>query len=128
LSGIGLAAHLPAASTLCGRCESVCPVGVPIPRLLRYWRQQSLVSRAAIHKRALGWWQAVAARPWLYRVVLSLTAKLLYLCSVPGSVPGRRWLRRLPAPFDGWTRFRDFPAPEGRTFQARWRQQRMMSK
>ena len=31
-----------------------------------------------------------------------------------------RWL-----PFaSGWTRFRDFPVPHGRTFQAQWRQRR----
>ncbi len=128
LAGIAAAAHLPAASTLCGRCETVCPVGIPILRLLRYWREQWQLQAAATDKRALAWWRALATRPWLYRMALSLAAKLLYLASIPGARPGRRWLRRLPPPLDGWTRFRDLAAPEGRTFQARWRQRRMMGK
>ena len=36
--GIESAQHLPNASTFCGRCEEVCPVRIPLPKLLRYWR------------------------------------------------------------------------------------------
>lgn len=31
---------LPNASTLCGRCEEVCPMGIPIPEMLRQLRNQ----------------------------------------------------------------------------------------
>ncbi|HEU0155332.1 MAG TPA: lactate utilization protein B, partial [Stellaceae bacterium] len=34
LIGVAEAGHLPNASTLCGRCESVCPVKIPLPRML----------------------------------------------------------------------------------------------
>ncbi len=32
--------HLPNASTFCGRCESVCPVRIPLPKLMRHWRER----------------------------------------------------------------------------------------
>ena len=40
LVGIGEAGHLPNASTFCGRCESVCPVKIPLPRMMRHWRER----------------------------------------------------------------------------------------
>src|SRR5580658_2684662 len=39
LIGIAEAGHLPNASTFCGRCESVCPVKIPLPKLMRHWRE-----------------------------------------------------------------------------------------
>ncbi len=39
--GIAEAAHLPNASTFCGRCESVCPVKIPLPNLMRHWRERA---------------------------------------------------------------------------------------
>src|SRR5579883_2335818 len=38
--GIAEAGHLPNASTLCGRCESVCPMRIPLPKMLRHWREK----------------------------------------------------------------------------------------
>ena len=40
LAGLDAATHLPNASTFCGRCEQVCPVRIPLPRMLRSWRQR----------------------------------------------------------------------------------------
>src|SRR6185437_12653327 len=40
LVGVGEAGHLPNASTFCGRCESVCPVKIPLPRMMRQWRER----------------------------------------------------------------------------------------
>ena len=41
LVGLPAARHLPSASSLCGRCEAVCPVRIPIPRMLRRLRERS---------------------------------------------------------------------------------------
>jgi L-lactate dehydrogenase complex protein LldF len=121
--GVTSAAHLPAASTFCGRCESVCPVAIPIPKLLRFWREQSFAAGLSGERRALGLWRLAADRPWLYRLALAIAARLLRAFSVPG-VGDERWLRRLPWPLEGWSCVRDLPAPEGETFQARWRRER----
>src|SRR5436309_9615348 len=40
LIGIEEAGHLPNASTFCGRCESVCPMRIPLPKMMRHWREQ----------------------------------------------------------------------------------------
>ena len=40
LIGVDQAGHLPNASTFCGKCESVCPVKIPLPKLMRHWRER----------------------------------------------------------------------------------------
>ena len=40
LIGVDQAGHLPNASTFCGKCESVCPVRIPLPNLMRHWRER----------------------------------------------------------------------------------------
>ena len=40
LIGVEEAGNLPNASTFCGRCESVCPVRIPLPSLMRHWRER----------------------------------------------------------------------------------------
>jgi L-lactate dehydrogenase complex protein LldF len=118
LIGIESAKHLPNASTFCGRCEEVCPVRIPLPKLMRHWREREFerhLSPAAV-RWGLGFWAFFARRGWLYRPATRLAVGLLALF---GANRGRfRWL-----PFaGGWTRHRDFPVPERHTFQARWKQ------
>ncbi len=118
LLGLERAADLPNASTLCGRCEAVCPVRIPIPRMLRHWREREFERHLAPRgsRLALRLWAFCARRPALYRFLAALAAGVL------GSL-GRRRGRFRWLPFArGWTGARDFPAPEGRTFQSLWRE------
>lgn len=118
LVGLAEAHHLPNASTLCGRCESVCPMRIPLPDLLRRWRQREHAAKLSpvTSRFALWLWARAVERPLLYRVLFGLVVSLL---AAAGGRRGRfRWL-----PFaGGWTRSRDMPAPQGRTFQLQWRQ------
>ncbi|MGH6949206.1 MAG: lactate utilization protein B, partial [Kiloniellales bacterium] len=41
LAGIDEAGHLPNASTFCGRCEAVCPMRIPLPAMMRHWRERA---------------------------------------------------------------------------------------
>src|SRR5712671_1196573 len=117
LIGIDKAGHLPNASTFCGRCEEVCPVRIPLPRMMRAWREREFerhLSPATV-RAGLGLWAFFARRPRLYGIATALAARLLALF---GRRHGRfRWLPLA----SGWTRHRDFPAPEGATFQAQWK-------
>ena len=118
--GIEQAAHLPNASTFCGRCEAVCPMRIPLPKMMRHWREREferhLTPRAA--RWGLGLWAYFARRPRLYRAATALAALALR------AMAGRRGrFRRLPLAA-GWTDHRDFPAPEGRTFQQIWADRR----
>jgi L-lactate dehydrogenase complex protein LldF len=113
--GIDAARDLPGASTFCGKCEEVCPVRIPITRLLRGWRVKALASGPGRWERAmLGVWSFFARRPRLYHGAARLGMGAL---AIPGRARGAfRWL-----PFaGGWTAGRDFPAPQGRTFQRLW--------
>ncbi len=40
LIGVDKGGHLPNASTFCGRCESVCPMKIPLPKMMRHWRER----------------------------------------------------------------------------------------
>jgi L-lactate dehydrogenase complex protein LldF len=117
LIGVDKAGHLPNASTFCGRCEEVCPVRIPLPRMMRSWREREFerhLSPATV-RAGLGVWAFFACRPLLYGLATALAARLLALV---GRRHGRfRWLPLA----SGWTRHRDFPAPEGATFQAQWK-------
>jgi L-lactate dehydrogenase complex protein LldF len=114
--GLKTAGDLPNASTLCGRCEEVCPMSIPLPRLLRQHRirqfEQGLVApRASL---PLKLWAQLARRPGLYRLAMRIGMRTLGLL---GRRRGR--FRSLPLA-GGWTRSRDLPAPQGPTFIARW--------
>lgn len=115
LLGIETTRDLPSASTFCGKCEEVCPVKIPITKLLRAWRGKSLAASTSRKERLMiRAWGFFAQRPRLYhlatRVGMPLLARL-------GRARGAfHWL-----PFSkGWTQGRDFPAPQGATFQAQW--------
>ncbi len=40
LQGIEHARDLPNASSFCGRCEEVCPMSIPLPKMMRAWRER----------------------------------------------------------------------------------------
>jgi L-lactate dehydrogenase complex protein LldF len=123
LIGIDRAGHLPNASTFCGRCEDVCPVRIPLPRMMRSWREREFerhLSPATV-RSGLALWSAFAKNPRLYMIATALAMRLLGLA---GRMRGRfSWLPLAT----GWTKYRDFPAPQGRTFQSQWRRQRPSS-
>ena len=117
LLGVKAARHLPNASSLCGRCEEVCPMRIPLPQIFRYWREREHEERLNSRRTrwALALWGWFAARPRLYRLGTGLAMRLLALLG------GRsRRLRSLPLA-RGWTKYRDFPAPAGTTFLNSWK-------
>jgi len=116
LIGVHSAGHLPNASTFCGRCEEVCPMKIPLPGLMRHWREEEYSAGDAplLYRLGLKAWGTVAKRPAIYHALVRI------LMPVLGAF-GRRAgvLRHLPLA-RGWTRHRDLPTPQGRTFQALW--------
>jgi L-lactate dehydrogenase complex protein LldF len=120
LIGIEHSAPLPEASSLCGRCESVCPVRIPIPKMLRAWREEAFERR--LHGNRARWalklWAMLATRPALYRIATGIGMRALALL---GGRRGR--FASLPLA-EAWTEHRDLPAPQGRTFMAMYRGKR----
>jgi len=111
---------LPEASTLCGRCEEVCPMSIPLPRLLREHRRQAFARRLTPPRSrwALAAWSFLARRPALYRQAMRAGVMLLNKLS-----RGRGRFRSLPLA-QAWTAARDLPAPQGDTFMAQWQKKR----
>jgi len=111
---------LPNASTLCGRCEEVCPMSIPLPKLLREHRRQEFARRLTPPRArwALAAWAYFAKRPALYRQASRIGIKLLNLLS-----GGKGRFRSLLFA-QAWTAARDLPAPQRDTFMAQWQQRR----
>jgi L-lactate dehydrogenase complex protein LldF len=120
LDGIDKAWTLPEASSFCGSCEAVCPMRIPLPDLMRRWREiahREKLNKAAT-RRGLAIWAWAAKRPKLYRAGARFAVAALRLL-------GRRKGRFQSLPLaGGWTAMRDLPAPEGGTFVDRWHRER----
>ena len=112
-------ADLPKASTLCGVCNEVCPVNIPIPDLLLRLRNRAKregASLASVGVPPLGAWSRVATRPKLWRLGL-WAARVLNV--VPAS-----WL---PVPaLRRWCAARTLPTMHSGEFR-RWLEQRKSS-
>jgi len=115
--GLAEARNLPNACTLNGRCQEVCPMNIPLPRMLRALRVHEFEERLTPPRMrwGLGVWAFLAKRPWLYRTA---SAAVIRVLGALGRKRGR--FRYLPLA-GGWTRARDMPAPGLRTFQSAWR-------
>lgn len=114
--GLDKAPHLPRASTLCGACRDACPVKINIPRMLLNLRHQ-LVERhdvTWVEHLLFRLWASVMQRPTLYAWSLTLAS----LLQTPWLRRG--WLGKLPPPFAGWTRTRDFKGVASTSFRQRW--------
>jgi L-lactate dehydrogenase complex protein LldF len=117
LIGVETGGNLPNASTFCGRCEAVCPMRIPLPKMMRHWREREfergLIPGAARYGLAL--WRWLAARPRAYRAI---TGGMNRVLSLLGRARGNMaWLPLAR----GWTDHRDMPAPEkGGSFQSQW--------
>jgi L-lactate dehydrogenase complex protein LldF len=121
LIGVDQAGQLPNASTFCGKCESVCPMKIPLPGMMRHWREKEFerhLSPAAV-RNGLAVWGWFVRRPPVYRLA---TRAAMWGLGLLGRRRGK--FSSLPLA-GGWTEGRDLPAPEGETFFARYaREQR----
>jgi len=121
MTGLRQAADLPNACTLNGRCAEVCPMSIPLPKMLRALRvrefREGLVT--ARIRQSLRLWGWFAKRPTAYRRAAGLSISALNLMSRLRSRQRRGSFRKLPFA-GGWTDERDFPAPQAGTFLSQW--------
>lgn len=104
------AAALPDASSLCGACNEVCPVGIPLTDLLLSLRRRH-AGDAPLPARA-GWaaWARAWSRPAGYRASTRAAT----------AAGGAARLAALVPPGDRWAHGRTLPPLADRTFRARW--------
>ncbi len=115
-TGLDKAPDLPHAATLCNQCGVVCPVKIPLPELLRKLREKQVqtgigTATAKAERRALKLWGFAARNPRLYAFGTRLATR--YLKWLAGGKDRIQTLSMVPE----WTKGRDFPAPEGKTFR-----------
>jgi L-lactate dehydrogenase complex protein LldF len=117
LADLDSARHMPDASTFCGRCEEVCPVAIPLPQLLRYWRGQEFSRhiRGFSERFGLRVWAWLNGRPGCYRLTQRVVALYMNL-----RADRHGWISSLPFIGRGWTLHKDMPAPAQRSFQTQW--------
>jgi L-lactate dehydrogenase complex protein LldF len=119
LQGLAETHDLPGASTFCGKCEDVCPMRIPLPRMLRSWREKAHAAGlgSAKSRISLAFWAFLARRPALYRPIMALGVGMLALL---GRLGHRGRFSSLPLA-GNWTASRDLAAPEGSTFLSQWK-------
>jgi L-lactate dehydrogenase complex protein LldF len=112
-AGIENSIDLPHAATLCNQCGVVCPVGIPLPELLRKLREKQTDAglRPLTERIGLRLWAWVAQKPTLY--ALGARFGVRYLKWLAGKSDRISLLPMAPE----WTRGREFPAPQGKTFR-----------
>ncbi len=120
LLGMEETPEFPSASSLCGACGEVCPVRIPIPKLLVRLRREGVdgdkarPSRVAGHGHKRRWREAAAWTLWAW---LTRYGRAWRLATRAGS--RLRWLS--PHRIAGWTRYRTAPRPAPRTLHEQLR-------
>ena len=114
--GLEEAGDLPNACTLNGRCETVCPVKIPLPRLLRLLRVRQFKKNLGpkVSRIIQFIWGEIAKRPLIYHLLTNMGIRVLNFL---GAKKGKfKYL-----PFNSaWLSSRDLPAPQGQTFYQQW--------
>ena len=119
LDGLAQSRDLPHACTLNGKCEEVCPVEIPLPSLLRGWRDRSWREglEPRLMRAGIGGWAFLARHPALYHLGTIFAVKWMRLFRKGG------WIRSMPFA-GGWTEYRNFPAPARTTFMQAYKAHR----
>lgn len=121
LLGFQAAGDLAFASTLCGACNDICPVKIPITEILLQLRQQVAEQRikgSQGQQPLLRVGAGTAARVMGSTRLYTWGTQLLRLVQLPFRREG--WLPRLPGPLSRWTMSRPLPAFQA-DFRSWWR-------
>jgi L-lactate dehydrogenase complex protein LldF len=113
LLGLEEAMPLPFASSLCGACADVCPVRIPIPDLLLYWRER------AVEAGLVSWVERAGMR--VFGVAVEHPSFFAAAGAALRSIPLERGGRALPI-LGGWTKERAAPVFSARPFRALWQE------
>ncbi len=116
LDGLERARKLAHACTLNGRCQEVCPVQIPLPKLLRALRASSWEKKyePPVNRLAVAGFVMLAKRPRLFQLFASVGVLGMRMFGRSG------WISSMPLS-RGWTANRDLPAPEKSTFLGQYK-------
>lgn len=123
LAGLENASELPSAATLCGACQVVCPVKIPLPDLMRQLRQEKIEKRLTPRRDRwlIAAWHYAATHPALYALATRMLARLL---AILGGRERRIGNTSFFSRQTTWTHGRDIiTTSHGKTFRELWRKQ-----
>ena len=124
--GLEATTNLPTASSLCGACGEVCPVKIPIPKLLLRLRQESVKPKGAPQvmkgqgsgrktSEAFIWsvWSMIHKQPLFYRTSMWFATRLRFL---------------MPKKLGAWTVARSAPKLAPKTLHERIKEREQAAK
>jgi len=122
LLGLGRTQDLYRATTLCGACKSVCPVGIDHPSMFLYYRAKDVLDdpyfrarkRPPAEKRFFKAWSMAVNHSWVWNLGIRMVRPFINRYAHEGII------RKVKGPFAGWFKSRDLPAMAGKTFHDRW--------
>ncbi|MBA5243481.1 LutB/LldF family L-lactate oxidation iron-sulfur protein [Corynebacterium haemomassiliense] len=106
---------LPYASSLCGRCNEVCPVKIPITDILLELRYQKAKNEPNHLEKAAF---ATISQVWGHSSVWDKLVRMVALGRVLGGFNGK--IDLMPPPISGWTEYRDVAVPPKKSFRQWW--------
>jgi len=123
LLGMDKTGELYRASTLCGNCKSVCPVGIDHPSLFLYLRSIDGKKDSPFKPGAPPWkesiffavWARVADHIWLWNFLLKISRPLINCYTQSSAVP------KMKGPLYDWLKTRDLPQMPKKSFRERWK-------
>ncbi len=116
------AKELPFASSFCGRCNEVCPMQIPLTKMMRHWRERGAHDQGAVSNIIMKLWAGLAKRPRLYNFALRVSLPI-------ASWAGRQnALMRYAPGAKSWLKHRTLPRLATRSFQSEWREKMSKNK
>lgn len=112
-------ADLPKASSLCGACNEVCPVNIPIPDLLLRLRDRAKtegIKKASKGTPSLGLWATLCSQPAMWKTGLTMGHTMNYIPTEMIPHPSAR----------AWQHARKLPKFQGGNFR-KWFKKRQQS-
>jgi len=124
LLGLDETQDLYRATTLCGACKSVCPVGIDHPSMFLYYRSKDVLAdpgfkatpRPAMEKQFFKGFAFAVARSWFWNLGVKMARPFLNRSAENG------FIRMMKGPFRGWFQTKDLPAMAAKTFHERWKE------
>ena len=104
--------YLPYASSLCGRCNEVCPVKIPITDALLELRHKKVKEHKPVVEGAL---LASMQLMWSNPRLWNSAAHLVFMGRLLGGTKGK--ITHLPSFLAGWTDVRDTSVPPKKSFR-----------
>ena len=104
--------YLPYASSLCGRCNEVCPVRIPIVETLLDLRNKKVEKDAPpIENALMQAMKLVWGKPQLWNAITGVVS----FGRILGGFDGK--IKHLPSFLSGWTDMRDSAVPPKKSFR-----------